>query len=53
MEKDRIKLLVKKMSITELDELCKKKNWSIITFEDAADNMNIIYYKNFWHGQAF
>ncbi len=48
MTRDRIKLLVKKMCRKEAEELCERKRWTIISLEDAKNNLDLIHYKNFW-----
>ena len=45
---DRIKPLLKKMCRAEIEELCERKNWSIISYDIALKYIDLIPYDKFW-----
>ena len=47
-EHDRIKPLIKKMGREEIETLCERKGWTIISKEIAERNINSIPYSTFW-----
>jgi len=43
-----VKPLIKKMGRSEIEDLCPRKNWSLVDFKTAVEHFDDIPYDSFW-----